>query len=79
MQVTIDNVNYKAIIASDLQRDGIGIELHNADKNQFIAEIFRNDKLRKIQFNSTDCQLPLEVLKQLIEEFETCIGREYQD
>lgn len=59
-------------------RDGLGIELWNKDENVMLAEIFRNDKLKTIQFHSVQLDIPLEVLELLIAEFENRIGRTFQ-
>jgi len=70
---------YEIIIASDIDRNGLGIELWNKAKNKMIAEIFRNDSLKKIDFFSIECNLPFEVIEIFIAEFEKEIGREYKD
>ncbi len=78
MTAVINKVNYEFIIASDVIRDGLGIELWNKDENVMLAEIFRNDNLKTIQFYSVQIDLPLEVLELLIAEFESRVGRTFQ-
>ncbi len=77
MEITIDNIRYKTIIASDIVRNGLGIELW--DKDEIVAEIFRNDNLKKIQFSTFRIDLPLEILEKLIIEFDKEIGRNFQE
>ncbi len=79
MDFIIDNVTYELITASDVIRDGLGIELWNKDKHEMIAEIFRNDNLRKIEFFSVECVLPFEVIEIFVAAFEKNVGRLYQD
>ena len=78
MSITFDNINYKIIIASDIVRDGLGIELWDNDKNEIVAEVFRNDSLKKIQISTFRVDLPLEILEILITEFDKEIGRNFQ-
>ncbi|RIH65106.1 hypothetical protein D1164_11000 [Mariniphaga sediminis] len=78
MSITVDNINYKIIIASDIVRDGLGIELWDNDRNEIVAEIFRNDNLKKIQISTFRTDLPLEILEKLINEFDKEIGRNFQ-
>jgi hypothetical protein len=79
MDFIFADVTYELITASDVIRDGLGIELWNKDKHEMIAEIFRNDNLKKIEFFSVECRLPIEVLEFFISQFEKRVGREYQD
>ena len=78
MSITVDNINYKIIIASDIVRDGLGIELWDNDRNEIVAEVFRNDSLKKIQISTFRVDLPLEILEILITEFDKEIGRNFQ-
>ncbi len=76
MEITVDNIRFKTIIASDIVRNGLGIELW--DKDEIVAEIFRNDNLKKIQISTFRPDLPLEILEKLITEFDKEIGRNFQ-
>jgi hypothetical protein len=79
MLFEVENRRYEIITASDVIRDGLGCELWDADKNQMLVEIFRNDNLKKIQFNSSEMDVPFEVIEKLIKTFEERVGREFQD
>jgi hypothetical protein len=68
-------------VASDIVRDGIGVELNEfkGGKEIFVAEIFRNDAKKEIQFNSTESELPYDVILKLQQIFEADISKEYQE
>ena len=67
--------------ASDVTRDGIGCELYeiNESKEIFIAEIFRNDSKKIIEFTSETKDLPFELIIKLIEYFNNNIKKEFQN
>ena len=54
--------------ASDVVRDGLGIELVDADSYETIAEVFRCDKDNTLVFSSfVDDELPFSMVQQLLE------------
>ena len=75
----VEKKNYEVIIASDVQRDGLGAELWDKEKNELIAEIFRNDYLKTVSFYCKKCDLPFEVIERLIKEFDKRVGRTFHD
>ena len=68
-------------IASDVVRNGIGVELNELKdgKNIFVAEIFRNDSKKQIEFCSTETELPYEVILKLQQIFEMDISKKFDD
>lgn len=66
--------------ASDVQRDGIGCELNEivGDSDIWIAEVFRSDRKRLIEFNSDARHIPFAAILKLFETFETNIDPEFQ-
>ena len=63
-------VRYATLMASDIQRDGFGLELHWHFQNQdtVVAEVFVSDKDGSWTFNTFDCDVPLELVEELIAE-----------
>nr|WP_320117450.1 hypothetical protein [uncultured Marinifilum sp.] len=79
MKLTIDKKEYELIIASDVIRDGIGLEIWEKSSNSMIVEIFRNDSKRQIEFFSEKVDVPLDLIEKSIEIFNEKIGRDFQD
>jgi len=75
----INGISYQFLIASDVDRNGIGVELYEIvnDTKIFRAEIFRNDSLKLVQFIGTNSEMPLTVLERLKEVFDSEIPKEY--
>jgi len=84
---------YNLLLASDVVRDGLGLELMDENQN-FIAEVFRCDADHSVTFSGKLDELPLEVLdwflshaKERLDPFEdgsplngsATIGRRCQD
>jgi hypothetical protein len=65
------------IIASDTQRDGIGIELYRNGK--LIVEIFRADTEKTRTVTVFNKSIPLKLMKKAIETFEREIPLEFID
>jgi len=51
--------------ASDIIRDGLGVELINSE-NDVLAEIFRNDANHTLIINTFQNELPLDAIESLI-------------
>lgn len=79
MDFVVDNVTYELIRASDVIRDGLGMELWTKGRGEMLGEIFRNDDKKKIEFSIVACNLPFEVIEIFIAAFEKNVGREFQD
>jgi hypothetical protein len=77
----INGREFTFLIASDIERDGIGVELNEQvnGKTVFIAEIFRNDSKKEIEFYSSKSEIPYAIILKLQEVFEAEIPKEYQD
>ena len=62
--------HYTTLMASDIQRDGMGLELHWKVDGQdtVVAEIFYSDANHTMTFNTFDCDVPLELIEELIVE-----------
>jgi hypothetical protein len=58
---------YNAKVFSDLERDGLGIELWDDQSNNVVAEVFRFDKNYTVVLNTFNNDLPLDVVEALIE------------
>jgi len=79
MEFTVENITYELITASDIIRDGLGIELWNKNEKKMLIEIFRNDSKKKIEFFSEKSDLPFEIIEHLLDAFESKVGRQFQD
>jgi len=56
---------YKIQTASDIIRDGLGVELVNSE-NDVLAEIFRNDSNHTLIVNTFQNELPLDAIESLV-------------
>ena len=59
---------FRTQIASDIIRDGIGVELLDAN-GEIVAEIFRSDKTNRVFVATFGEEVPLEGLAQAIQRF----------
>ncbi|EJE49491.1 hypothetical protein PMI14_05951 [Acidovorax sp. CF316] len=61
---------YTTLMVSDVQRDGMGLELHWTVRGQasVVAEIFYSDAEHSWTLNTFDCDVPLEIIEELIAE-----------
>ena len=59
---------YTTLMASDVQRDGIGLELWSTVQGQArtVAEVFYSDAEHTWTLNTFDCDVPLEIIEELI-------------
>ena len=64
---------YSTLMASDIHRDGVGLELHghSGGQDQLAAEVFFSDATGSWTVNTFDRDIPLELLEQLIAEAKT--------
>jgi hypothetical protein len=79
--IKIDRKEYYFQIASDVVRDGIGIELWEVSNNDdiYLAEIFRNDEKKRIEFTAEVKDLPIRLIEKLMELFKSEIPQEFQE
>jgi hypothetical protein len=79
--ITIENRQFYFQVASDVFRDGIGVEIWENENGKEInfGEIFRNDRKKKIEFTANMQNVPLEVVERLIKIFKKEIPQEYQE
>ncbi|MEY9325459.1 hypothetical protein [Sinorhizobium fredii] len=52
---------------SDIQRDGMYLELSDADTRKVVAEVFYSDEAGRMSFTAYEGDLPLEAVELLIE------------
>ena len=79
MELKIDNKDYKIIIASDVIRDGIGLEIWDTETNKMIIEIFRADSDQRFDFYTEKITVPIELIEKALEIFNQRIGKEFQN
>lgn len=78
MELKIDNKDYKLIIANDVFRDGIGLEIWDTETDKMIIEIFRADSDQRIDFFTEKVTVPIELIEKSLEIFNKRIGKEFQ-
>jgi hypothetical protein len=66
----LHGAQYSTVVASDLERDGMGLELHWHCQGQdaVVAEVFMSDKDGSWTLNTFECDVPLELIEELIAE-----------
>ena len=59
-------IRYTTLMASDVERDGVGLELHWHFQNQdaVVAEIFASDKDGSWTLSTFECDVPLELIAE---------------
>lgn len=67
----------RVIIASDVERDGIGVEIYKNDK--MVVEIFRNDSEKKRTIKIFKENISLELMEESIGIFKKEIPWDYID
>ena len=78
MELKIDNKDYKLLIASEVIRNGIGLEIWDAETDKLIIEIFRADSDQRIDFYTEKITVPIELIEKSLEIFNKRIGKEFQ-
>ena len=78
MELKIDNKEYKLIIASEILRDGIELDIWDNEKNKLIIEIIRADSDQRIDFYTEKITVPIELIEKSLEIFNKRIGKEFQ-
>lgn len=75
----VEGRSFEIIVASDVDRDGLGWELweHLPTKRILLSELFRHDDTRTIQYTSFKHAIPFEVLEKLINNFSSTGGKEF--
>ena len=58
---------WKSQLASDINRDGMGLELLNS-KDEVVAEIFRSDHAKTIVVSTFNNDIPLEIFNLFYKE-----------
>jgi hypothetical protein len=77
MKLKINNKDYEIKIASDVNRDGIGLEIWDLETNRLLIEIFRADTDQRINFYSEKINVPIELIEKSLEVFTQRIGKEF--
>jgi hypothetical protein len=57
--------NYTTQVASDVNRDGVGVELLS-ETGEVVAEVFRSDRDRTVLVNTFSFDVPLRALELLL-------------
>lgn len=71
--------DYKVIVASNVnERDGIGIEIWEWEKNKILIEVFRDDENVDYTISLFEEGLPLKLIEESIECFKKEIPSEFQ-
>ena len=60
----VEKVEYSQLLASDIWRDGLGLELWDGDDH--VAEIFRSDRERTLAISLWREDIPLEIIEEFI-------------
>lgn len=65
-----NGARYTSLMASDLQRDGMGLEMHRTacGLDSVVAEVFYSDANGSWTLNTFDCDVPLELVDELVAE-----------
>lgn len=65
-----NGARYTTLMASDLERDGMGLELQGMAGGQHttVAEVFYPDASGALTLNTFDCDVSLELIEELIAE-----------
>jgi hypothetical protein len=66
MHFTGHGTEYQLMRASDLSRDGMGLELAKAGETRVLAEVFYSDKTGEFFISLFEANLPLPVIERLI-------------
>jgi hypothetical protein len=72
-----NRIEYRTQIASDVVRDGLGLELLD-QKGNVIAEVFRSDTHHRIILNTFNNDIPIELIQKLVEEAKVALNP-YED
>lgn len=70
MDLVHAGARYTTLLASDVQRDGMGLELHWHAEGQdvAVAEVFRSDADHSWTLNTFDCDVPVALIELLLQE-----------
>lgn len=74
----VGNRSFEIIVASDVDRDGLGWELweHLPNDRVFRSEIFRRDDTKTIEYWATEHTITFEALERLIKDFNSTGGKD---
>jgi len=64
---SVRSVKYRLAVASDVIRDGLGMELEDAS-GAVVAEVFRSDRQHTLTVNTFGHNVPVEELVAMIEQ-----------
>jgi len=72
----IEGVEYRFQVASDLQRDGLGLECYrqSAAGEELVLEVFRNDSKREYIFSQFSQDLPLSLVEYVVSAARSKLG-----
>jgi len=66
--MNINGIEYRFQVASDVQRDGLGLECYRTknEKEELVLEVFRNDSELKYVYSQFEQDLPLELIEYVV-------------
>jgi hypothetical protein len=72
----IEGIEYRFQVASDLQRDGLGLECYRQSDagEELVLEVFRNDSKREYIFSHFSKDLPLSLVEYVVSVARTRLG-----
>jgi hypothetical protein len=64
----ISGIEYRLQIASDVERNGLGLECYRKDngKEELVLEVFRNDSEKRFVYSQFVQDLPLELIEHIV-------------
>ncbi|WP_050577523.1 hypothetical protein [Sinorhizobium arboris] len=65
--IEIDGRRFRLIRGSDVQRDGMYLELSDTDAQKALAEVFYSDETGRMTFWAREEDIPFEAVELLIE------------
>jgi len=66
--MNINGIEYRLQIASDVERNGLGLECYrkNKEKEELVLEVFRNDSEKRFVYSQFVQDIPLELIEHIV-------------
>ena len=64
--IEIAERSYRSLIGSDLQREGMFLEVRNASDDAEVAEVFYSDADDRMSFTASRDEVPVELIEWMI-------------
>lgn len=62
---------YHTLRASDIIRDGIGLELYHSKSGKLLSEIFHSDITHEMTLSTFEPDIPLDIMERFIQRAKT--------